>query len=390
MTRTDERKKTDTSIENPSGITLVEYVKTNEAQLGTRTNSLVAEGDALPTITALTVSAEQNNLGNGKTEQEVITVATLFDKQTIADQGAGALVFNATERFIDDLVVETYSDVEAGTSASTTTLATTGLGVIKSSSTRVDATKVVTEDVTVTGTRVALNGVEYDELTGTLMPTVETVVTAGTAGTAIQTDGSFAEVKPINPDYSIKTTRSVTGLTTRTWTVWERVSLPPVLTAFNQYTFWSKARLVRYQNTASEDKYGVTYAANENPYSIVPAHIVEANFTSELTDYSGEYEVTVVERWQSTPWTELSATNFRPRSFSWATPFGKGQVPACLHVAISITGHTGTNHPTLAFGIWDYQFAATTPSSLTGEIVITDTQEPYKGGWRRITKTITI
>jgi hypothetical protein len=248
----------------------------------------------------------------------------------------------------------------------------------------------VTEDVTVTGTRVALNGVEYDELTGTLMPTVETVVASGTAGTAIQTDGSYAEVKPINPDYSIKTTRSVTGLTIRTWKVWEHVSLPPVLTTFTQYEWWTKARLARFTNATSETKYGVTYAAYENPYAVVPAHITEANFLSELTNYSGQYEVTVVERWQSTAWAGLSATNFKPESFSWATPFGKGQVPHCLHAEITITGTTGTTHPTLAFAVWNYVFPATTPSSLTGDIVIQDTQEPYKGGFRRITKTITI
>ena len=390
MTRTDERKKTDTSIEDPSAITLIEYVKTNEAQLGTRTNSLVAENATLPTITALTVSAEQNNLGNGKTEQEVVTVASVFDRKVNEDSGAGDLVFRQTEKFIANLAIRTDSEVAAGTSATPDTLATTGTGIVRASAERVDATKVKNTTTTVTGTRQALTGVEYDELTGTVNDVTEEVVAYGTAGTSIQTNGTFAEVKPINPDYSLKVTKKVTSLTTRTWKYWKHVSLPPVLTTFDQYEWWTKAQLVRYKNTASEDKYGVTYAANENPYSIVPAHIAEANYLSELTDYSGQYEVTVVEQWQSTAFTGLSATNFKPRSFSWATPFGKGQVPHCLHAAITISGTTGTTHPTLAFAVWNYNFAATSPSSLSGAIVLTDTQEPYKGGFRRITETITI
>ena len=390
QTRTDERKKTDITIEDPSAITLVEYVKTNEAQLGTRTNSLVAENASLPTIDALTVSAEQNNLGNGLTEQEVVTVASVFDRKVNEDSGAGDFVFRQTEKFISGLAVRTDSDVAAGIVAMPDTLATTGTGIVRASAERVDATKVKNTTTTVTGTRQALTGVEYDELTGTVNDVTEEVVAYGTPGTAIQANGTFAEVKPINPDYSLKVTKKVTSLTTRTWKYWKHVSLPPVLTTFDQYEWWTKARIVRYANEASETKYGTTYAAYENPYSIVPAHIAEANYLSELTDYSGQYEVTVVEKWQSTAFTGLSATNFKPRSFSWATPFGKGQVPHCLHAAITISGTTGTTHPTLAFAVWTYNFAATSPSSLSGAIVLTDTQEPYKGGFRRITETITI
>ena len=390
MTRTDERKKTDTSIENPSGITLVEYVRTNEAQLGTRTNSLVNDGATLPTIDALTVSAEQNNLGNGKVEQEVVTVASVFNREINEDVGVGNLVFQATEKFIDNLDVVSNSVVSAGTSATTNALDVTGLGVIRARAERVDATKIKHDTTIVTGSRVALTGVEYDELTGAVNNVVEEVVASSTGGTSLQTNGTFAEIRPINPDYSLKVTKTVTSLTTRTWKYWKHVSLPPVLTTFNQYEWWTKARIVRYANEASETKYGVTYAAYENPYAVVPAYITEANYLSELTDYSGQYEVTVVEQWQSIPFTGLSATNFKPRSFSWATPFGKGQVPHCLHAAITISGTTGTTHPTLAFAVWTYNFAATSPSSLSGAIVLTDTQEPYKGGFRRVTETITI
>jgi hypothetical protein len=390
QTRTDERKKTDTSIEDPSAITLVEHLKTQEAQLGTRTNSLVDEGASLPTIDALTVSSEQNNLGNGKMEQVVVTVASVFDRKALEDKGRGSYVFSATEKFIDNLSIETQSVVSAGTTATPDSLSTTGIGIIEAKASRLDATKVVNEKTTVSGTYVSLNSVEYDRLTGALLPVVQTRVAAGTAGLAIQPDATYATVDAVNPDYSIKTVRSSTALTSRTWKVWEHVSLPPVLTRFDQYEWWTKARLVRYANENPETIYSVTYAAHENPYSVVPAYIAEANYLSELTDYSGEYEVTVVEQWQSTAFVGLSATNFLPKSFSWATPFGKGQVPHCLHAAVRITGTTGTTHPTLAFAVWDYNFVATSPSSLSGVIVLTDTQEPYEGGFRRITKSITI
>lgn len=387
QTRTDERKKTDTSIEDPSAITLVEYVKTNEAQLGTRTNSLVAEGDALPTITALTVSAEQNNLGNGKTEQEVITVASVFDRKVNEDSGAGDFVFRQTEKFIDSLVVRTDSEVAAGTSATPDTLATTGTGIIRASAERVDATKVKNTTTTVTGSYTSLNSVEYDELTGAILPIVQSRVAAGTAGLALQSDSTYATVEAVNPNYSIKTVRTATSLTSRTWKVWENVSLPQVLTTFTPVAWTDKKHLDSYGNTVAENG----YPAYLNPYHINPGgNILSSSFIAELTDFSGPYEVTVVEYFDDQPHALDGQTVFRPKGFAWETPFGNGRVPACLHDVITISGTTGTTHPKFAFTVWNYVFAATSPATLSGTIVIQDTQEPYKGGWRRVKKSITI
>ena len=387
QTRTDERKKTDTVIEDPTNISLIEYLKTNEAQLGTRTNRLVVENAALPTITALTVSAEQNNLGNGKTEQEIVTVAEVFDRKVNEDSGAGDFVFRQTEKFIDTLVVRTDSEVAAGTSATPDTLATTGTGIIRASAERVDATKVKNTTTTVTGSYTSLNSVEYDELTGGITPVVQSRVAAGTAGLALQTDNTFATVEALNPNYSIKTVRTATSLTTRTWKVWENVSLPQVLTTFTSFLWTDKEHLDRYGNDAAENG----YPAHLNPYHINPGgNILSATFIAELTDYSGAYEVTVVESFDDQPHVLDGQTVFRPKGFAWETPFGSGRIPPCLHADITISGTTGTTHPKFAFGTWSYAFAATSPATLSGTIVIQDTQEPYKGGWRRVKKSITI
>lgn len=216
-------------------------------------------------------------------------------------------------------------------------------------------------------TDVELHGVEYDRETGGLLPYVETIVPEGTAGLALQSDGTYADVQPLNSLWSLKTTRKATALTTRTWKTWEQIGgLPRVLEYFFLLPYYDKLEAPDGPNV----RFVGTYF--------------------NLKDYNYQHEVTYVEQWQKDPWTDCAATQLKPEGIYWSTPFGSGNIPPCLHGEYTIDASTGTTHPTYAYAIVTQTFAATTPTTLSGEIVLEDQQMPHLGGWRRITKTITI
>jgi len=76
--RTDERKKTDVFITDPVGSTMVEYFRTKDGQVGTRTHTVRNEGDTLPSLTALIIEADQEAWGDGLIEQVVSTIPNLL------------------------------------------------------------------------------------------------------------------------------------------------------------------------------------------------------------------------------------------------------------------------------------------------------------------------
>ncbi len=380
--QTEERKKTNVTIGDPTGQTLTEYVKASDGSLGTRTLSLVASNAAAPTVSATTDELNRQNFGNGLAEQAVTTVATLFNRQKKDETGEGELVYQAIRPFIQNLAVETVSVVSAGTTPTPATLATNGLGIITSEAARVDATKVLNVATTVTGTKVALAGVELDEETGTVTAVTREIVAAGTAGSNMGADGTYSIVTPINAAWSIKTTRKATAGISRTYYTDEMVnSLPRVLVAFNTFIYTRKAYKFPYGNSPDCDDPDYIHAAGS---------IAQAGFDIRLKDYNGVYTVTTVESWsQAAPGSgTLTATKFRPDGFSWVTPFNSGSVPECLHAGITIYASTGTTHPTLSYTVGDISVSATSPAAMPGTVVLADTVVPYKGGFLRRIKTI--
>jgi hypothetical protein len=75
---TDERKKTDVFIGDPIGSTMVEYFRTKDGQVGTRTHTVREEGDTLPSLTELIIEADQDAWGDGRIEQVVSTIPNLL------------------------------------------------------------------------------------------------------------------------------------------------------------------------------------------------------------------------------------------------------------------------------------------------------------------------
>ena len=74
----NERQRVDTLIDDPTGQTMVEYVRTKEGQIGTRILKYIPEGTALPTLDELTVEAGQDASGNGFVEQAITKTPNLF------------------------------------------------------------------------------------------------------------------------------------------------------------------------------------------------------------------------------------------------------------------------------------------------------------------------
>src|SRR5436190_13938684 len=74
----NERQRVDTLIDDPTGQTMVEYVRTKEGQIGTRILKYIPEGTALPTLDELTVEAGQDASGNGYVEQAITKTPNLF------------------------------------------------------------------------------------------------------------------------------------------------------------------------------------------------------------------------------------------------------------------------------------------------------------------------
>jgi len=274
------------------------------------------------------------------------------------------MVARHVERFLQDFKRETITDIRAESSPSPDSTVTGGVGTVSSTSQRVTDLKSRHIKTVVSGTPVTLHGVSFDEQSGLLLPYSEQLVAAGTAGTALQSDGTYAEIEPISPDWSIKTTRKATALTTRTYTIIRPVShLPLVLD-------WPSGEFFHFY-----DKDG---------------NIVMDSFNINYLDYNGDYVITVQESWQSTPFTGLSTTNLRARGFSFVTPYGSHVVQPCLHGDITVSGTT-SDHETKWQNdqSWSFSFAATNPSAMPGTVIISDTQTPHRGGFLRIKETIT-
>lgn len=214
-----------------------------------------------------------------------------------------------------------------------------------------------------------LTGTEYDDYTGGILTVTRQKVNAGTSSAALS-GSTYTIIQPIDTITAWKITRVVTTLSTTSYHVRRRVSLPRVLTALTDIIF-----------------------------NDTDGNIIWQGYHATLKDYSGVYDVTVTEAFSGnqTPFTGLSATDWRPEAFDWNTPFTEGSVPECLHSTITIAGNTASDGSTpgpggtfYAYTQWSFVFTATSPSSLSGTVTITDTQRRFLGGWLRTTETISV
>lgn len=247
-----------------------------------------------------------------------------------------------------------------------------------------DQTNELTKIVTTIGnpSGVTMVDTHLEEETGAIITDTESIVSSNTSS-AVDASGNFIVAKQLNKNWWLQTaSKTVSSVLTsgRSWTVAEHVTLPRVLMAFTPLSVDYKSFYDPHGNVPDHN----------NPDYINPGGgIAQAGFYFELKDFSGVRTITVTERWYSTA-QSVSGTLLSPQSFSWWTPYNVGSVPECLHGAISFSGTTGTDHPTLKYYSWNYTFAATSPSTLSGVIALSAEQTPHKGGYLVRTRTIAI
>jgi hypothetical protein len=229
----------------------------------------------------------------------------------------------------------------------------------------------------------------FDKTTGLVLPVEHEIVAKPTGGdipTGIDAGGFYYEYTGLTDAIGIRTKTSASSWT-RTYTVAEHVTLPRVLTSFHLETFLDRGFPYRnpYNQLDSEHP-----EFQSEPFITPGPTISSVQPYFELTDFSGSYVLTVTESWQKDAFTDLAPTLFQPRGISWASPFGSVSIPPCLHGSVTYYYSTGTEHPRFSYMVGSYAFPATSPANLSGTIIVEDTQHPYEGGYRRITKSFTL
>lgn len=154
-----------------------------------------------------------------------------------------------------------------------------------------------------------------DEETGKGYMVTEEAVPAGTTGSSeVAADGLFADVRPVNAFWSIKTTKKTTTLT-NTPVVWTNTERSPV--------YWP-AVLISHEWLFAVNS-SATYMNKLLAYTLKAA-------------YTGDVQVTYSEWWQKSEPTPITPTEMLPTSINipliWSPDIS---IPECLHPAFSVS-----------------------------------------------------
>jgi hypothetical protein len=211
----------------------------------------------------------------------------------------------------------------------------------------------------------SLSGYDYDEETGKVAEFTQEIVPAGTVGTGLNTlTGTYAEVRPLNQEFSIKTTRKATTLGTGGNAISYGTVVP--------YSWPAVLTSLRFFEVEAKNGYTLRWG-------------YDATFKEE---YSGPCSASVTETWATTAQALPSVTYMRPESMSFDFPMTSFRLQACLHPAIELTETVGTNHPDLAYAVTTKRFEATNFTNWPASIVASVSQVPYRGGFRM--KVVTV
>jgi hypothetical protein len=204
----------------------------------------------------------------------------------------------------------------------------------------------------------AVSGWTFDEHTGIMLPVTQELVPAGTAGVDINAAGVYSEVSPINPFWSVKTTRKATGLVDEI--VYDSVKSypwPAVLESIEFFTVEAKGDSGNYVS-----KYGYHFELKEA--------------------YSGPCDAHITEGWSLTPPTAVATAAMQPKSITWDFVLFRGSIPRCLHPAFTITETVGSTHPTYVATVSTREVEATNYTEWPGSIVAAFDVWPGRGGFR--------
>ena len=169
-----------------------------------------------------------------------------------------------------------------------------------------------------------LSGQEIDPETGLVLPITQQLVPAGTAATAIDSDGIYTEVSPLNCNFSVLTTRKATTMadSDRTYDTHLHYSWPAVL------------RAVQFFTVKRKDEFGVCQTDGQR------YHVTYKD------GYSGPCKATVTDSWSQTAPAVGNPTYMVPDSVDLNFVNLRFVLRTCLHFGFSVAYSIGTDHPT--------------------------------------------
>ena len=102
--------------------------------------------------------------------------------------------------------------------------------------------------------------------------------------------------------------------------------------------------------------------------------------------YRGPTKILIQLYWKEIPWTNSELTTIVPmfpEPLVFNTPLGSVTVPECLHERIILKATTGTNHNKYDYIGTTWDFLATNYTDWEDNLVISDSQKPFRGGYLR-------
>ena len=209
-----------------------------------------------------------------------------------------------------------------------------------------------------------------DPETGKGSQVVEQIVAAGTQGSSeVAADGTFADVVPVNPNFSIKTTRKVTTLSS-TPRVYMKTERTPIL--------WP-AVLVSHS-------FHDVLATNNAYFQRL------LNYTMK-EPYTGDVNVEYSEWWQKVAPAPISPTEMLPSAIIiprlWSPNIS---IPECLHPEFvayedELVGWKTNTGYTSQLSLVAYTSPATNVTDWPNQVVKLDA-EPFRGGFQCVKRTI--
>jgi hypothetical protein len=206
----------------------------------------------------------------------------------------------------------------------------------------------------------ARTGQELDVETGLVRPYSERMVAAGTAGQAVDTNGTAKEVRHINALWSLERTLQVAGLagggdgSSRTWSDVLNYSWPDVLLGFS----WAVLPKV----DGSIEKIVAR-----------PVWLREA--------YDGPCAATITETWTKNPPTPPLITPMQLAEVFFDGALMSIPRTRALHAAITLYEAPGSNHPELGNYLYQEFFPATSLTDWPATYVASFNVTPAFGGY---------
>lgn len=207
-----------------------------------------------------------------------------------------------------------------------------------------------------------LEGYEVGMDTGAGYVVTQSLVPAGTAGSGVDANGLYSEVVPLNPYWSVKTTKKSTDLAgnLQSWDEIINYYWPPVLQS-------------------------ITFSVLNHRAGYPLRYKIKHDLKGP---YNGPTRATVEETWSATPVAPPPVYAMLPEELFFDLILVRHRIPPCLHSYFYVYETTGTTHPEYPYLVATDHFPATNFVDWPNSLVVAFRQSPYRGGYRSRKTTV--